>query len=145
MNLVERLQLWALDPLAPLEETLGTTREILEPIASHYVYGALPAKYHGPYTRMRRIPEDLPTKISCVGNAVYNLAKIEFAAEISEAAPILNLPLWGVKIYAYAAIISSATRLAIMAKTKKPVGTPTIRIIDDTRRGLAYILTSKND
>ncbi len=143
MNLIERLQLWAIDPFGPLEETLKATQDVFEPIASHYAYGALPAKYQAPYARMRKISETLPTITSCIGNSIYNLGKIELASEFTEMPPIINIPLWGVKLYAYAAIISSAARLTIMSQTKKPVGTPTIRILDDVRRGLVYLFNTK--
>ena len=144
MSLIDRLQTWAIDPLGPLEETLEATKEVLEPIASHYVYGALPSKYQESYAQSKKIPRKLPTRVSCVGKMIYNLAKIELASEISDAAPILNLPLWAVKIYASAAIISSATRLILMNKLDKPIGAPSIRILDDVRRGMIYLFNIKN-
>ncbi|MBT3690992.1 hypothetical protein HOG16_01985 [Candidatus Woesearchaeota archaeon] len=129
MSLIEKIELFAIDPLRPISEVLDLTNNFIEPYFSHYVYGVFPTEVQQRYSKLRGIPETYPTQLSCGLNLISNSTKLMLLNDLSNLIPFLDKPSIPLKgVFGYV-ILESITRLTMMQVLKKPIGSPIIKLL----------------
>ncbi len=124
MNLIERLELLAINPLEPVEETIQSSWNIVKTphkVVEHYVWGLLPSEQQENYTTHNGLPYDYPTKVSCGGNLTASLIKFS-GAMLLPAGFLFNAPSLLLKLSALGVAGESFYRLYRIKRTKKPFG-----------------------
>ncbi len=129
MSLIEKIEMFALDPLRPINEAIDNTNKLVEPYFTHYVYGAFPTEVQQKYSKLRGISEIYPTQISCGFNLIGNSIKLTLLNDLSTLVPFLDKPTVPLKIWVSYVILESLTRLAMMQTLKKPIGSPLVKLI----------------